>query len=141
MLAYPVAIATNPDWTSYTPGTDHDPRSSYPTSLFVPEYTFTEQVRSMAALIDTFALMYPQLQDVDFRRDVHRLVVPVYLVQGAHEAPGRAVLGRDWFAALSAPSKHLIELDHSGHDPHLEEPGRFAAFMTDVLTQTYPTTG
>ena len=141
MLAYPVAISTNPDWDNYTPGTDHDPRSSYPASLFVPEYTFTEQVRSMAAMIDTFALMYPQLQDVDFRRDVHRLEVPVYLVEGAHEAPGRAVLARDWFAALTAPSKHLIEFDHSGHDPQLEEPGRFATFMTDVvLNQTYPPT-
>ena len=139
MLAYPVAISTNPDWDNYTPGTDHDPRSSYPASLFVPEYTFTEQVRSMAAMIDTFALMYPQLQDVDFRRDVHRLEVPVYLVEGAHEAPGRAVLARDWFSALTAPSKHLIEFDHSGHDPQLEEPGRFATFMTDVvLNQTHP---
>jgi len=139
MLAYPVAISTNPDWDNYTPGTDHDPRSSYPASLFSAEYTLTEQVRSMAAMIDTFALMYPQLQDVDFRRDVHRLEVPVYLVQGAHEAPGRAVLARDWFAALSAPSKHIIEFDHSGHTPHLDEPGRFATFMTDVVVnQTYP---
>lgn len=141
MLAYPVAVATNPDWDDYTPGTDHDRRSSYPASLFVPEYTFTEQVRSMAAMMDTFALMYPQLQDIDFRRDVQWLEVPAYLVQGAHEAPGRAVLARDWFAALSAPSKHLIELDHSGHDPQLEEPGRFATFMSDVvLSQTYPAT-
>ena len=137
MLAYPVAISSNPDWRNYTPGTDHDARSSYPASLFVAEYTLTEQVRSMTALIDTFALMYPQLQDVDFRRDVPRLGVPVYVVEGGHEAPGRAVLAREWFAALSAPGKELVEFNDSGHTPHLDEPGRFAKYMVDVvLTQT-----
>lgn len=75
----------------------------------------------MAALIDTFARLYPQLQDVDFRRNVPRLDIPVFVVVGAHEAPGRAVLARDWFVALSAPSKHLVEFDRSGHIPH---PGR-----------------
>ena len=133
MLAYPVAISSNPDWRNYTPGPDHDARSSYPASLFVAEYTLTEQVRSMAALVDTFALLYPQLQEVDFRRDVRRLEVPVYVVGGAHEAPGRAVLACEWFAALSAPSKQLIEFDNSGHTPHLDEPGRFAIFMADVV--------
>jgi pimeloyl-ACP methyl ester carboxylesterase len=80
---------------------------------------------------------YPQLQDVDFRRDVPRLEVPVYLVEGAHEAPGRAVLARQWFASLTAPGKQLVEFESSGHTPHLDEPGRFATFMADVvLAQT-----
>jgi proline iminopeptidase len=93
----------------------------------------------MEALIDTFALLYPQLQDVDLRRQVPRLEVPVYLVEGAHEAPGRTVLARAWFAMLSAPSKQLIEFGSSGHDPHLDEPGRFASFMANVvLRQTHP---
>ena len=138
-LAYPVAIASNPDWDDYTPGPDRDNRAEYPTSLFVAEYTLTEQVRGMAAMVDTFALVYPQLQDVDFRRDVPQLDLPVYVVEGAHEAPGRAVLARQWFAALVAPSKQLVTFDSSGHNPHLDEPGRFAAFMADVvLPQTYP---
>ena len=133
MLNYPVAISSNPDWDSYTPAADHDNRSNYPACLFVPEYTLTEQVRSMAAMMDTFALMYPQVQDVDFRRDAPQLDVPVYLVEAAHEAPGRAVLARQWSTALSAPSKHLIRFKHSGHHPNLDEPARFATFMADVV--------
>ncbi|HSO05250.1 MAG TPA: alpha/beta hydrolase [Candidatus Limnocylindrales bacterium] len=139
MLAYPVAIASNPEWHDFTHGPDHDARSTYPANLLVEEYTLTEKVRSAAALIDTFALMYPQLQDVDFRRDVPRLDVPVFIVEGAHEAPGRAVLARQWFELLSAPSKHLVTFESSGHTPHLHEPGRFAAYLADVvLAQTYP---
>ena len=133
MLNYPVALSSNPDWDNYTPATDHDNRSNYPASLFVPEYTLTEQVRSMAAMMDTFALMYPQLQEVDFRRDAPRLDVPVYLVEAAHEAPGRAVLANQWYTALSAPSKHLVTFENSGHNPNLDEPARFATFMADVV--------
>lgn len=43
---------------------------------------------------------------------------------GAHEAPGRAVLDRQWFAALVAPNKQLATFDNSGHNPHLDESGR-----------------
>ena len=139
MLAYPVAIASNPEWHDFEYGPDHDARSTYPANLLVEEYTLTEKVRSAAALIDTFALMYPQLQDVDFRRDVPRLDVPVFIIEGEHEAPGRAVLAIDWFEQLSAPSKELVTFESSGHTPHLHEPGRFANYLADVvLPQTYP---
>lgn len=139
MLAYPVALSSNPDWDDYSPGPDYAIRAEYPTSLFVGEYTLIEQARAMGALIDTFAMIYPQLQEVDFRRDVPRLDVPVFVVEGAHESPGRAVLTREWFAGLSAPSKQLTRFESSGHNPPLDEPGRFAAFMADVvLAQTYP---
>ncbi|MCU0264065.1 MAG: alpha/beta hydrolase [Candidatus Nanopelagicales bacterium] len=139
MLAYPIAIASNPEWHDFTHGPDHDARSTYPANLLVEEYTLTEKVRSAAALIDTFALMYPQLQDVDFRRDVPRLEVPVFIVEGEHEAPGRAVLARQWFEQLSAPSKQLVTFESSGHTPHLHEPGRFATYLADVvLAETSP---
>ena len=85
--------------------------------------------------------MYPQLQDIDFRLDVPRLDVPVFIIEGAHEAPGRAVLAVDWFQHLSAPSKQLVTFEHSGHTPHLHEPGRFATYLDEVvLSQTYPST-
>jgi len=139
MLDYPVAISTNPDWDGYEPGPDYDPQGAYPASLFVAEYTLTEQVRGMAALVDTFALMYPQLQEVDFRSDVPSLGVPVFVVEGAHEAPGRAVLAREWFASLTAPTKQLVTFENSGHTPHLDEPTYFATYMTStVLHQTTP---
>jgi proline iminopeptidase len=72
-------------------------------------------------------------------RDVPNLGVPVFLVEGEHEAPGRAVLARQWFAQLSAPTKQMVTFESSGHTPHLHEPGRFATYLADVvLAQTYP---
>ena len=138
-LAYPIALSSNPEWDDYTRGSDYSLQSSYPTSLFTSEYTFTESMRAMGAMADTFAAMYPHLQDVDFRRDVPRLDVPVYLVQGVHEAPGRADLAEEWFSQLGAPSKQLIRFDNAGHTPHLDEPAHFADVMADVvLAHTNP---
>lgn len=135
-LVYPTMLTGNPQWQQYPRGADHDGRSGYPFNLFVAEYSLTEQLRSAAGLIDTFALLYPQLQEIDFREQVPRLDVPVHVVIGDHEAPGRADLAREWLADLDAPTVHVETWDRSGHTPHLDEPGRFAAFMADVHAQT-----
>ncbi len=135
-LAYPIALSSNPEWDAYTRGQDYSFRASYPSSLFTSEYTFTESMRAMGAIADTFAAMYPHLQDIDFRRDVPRLDVPIILVQGAHEAPGRAGLAEEWFAQLDAPSKRLIHFANAGHTPHLDEPGHFADVMAEVAQTT-----
>jgi len=136
MLDYPVAISSNPEWHEFERAPDHSSRSSYPMNLLVPEFSLTEQVRSASALVDTFATLYPQLQGIDFRRDVDQLDVPVYVALGVHEATGRSSLVKEWFPSLSAPSKTLETFEDSGHVPHLDEPGRFAAFMTRVLQET-----
>ena len=62
-------------------GEDYNSSSEYPASLFVGEYTLLEQLRSMAAIAETFDVLYPQLRDTDFRKQVPRLEVPVFVVR------------------------------------------------------------
>lgn len=110
-----------------------------PANLLVREYPLVEQVHSLGAFFDTFAVLYPQLQNIDFRVDVPALQVPVYLVQGRYEARGRGVLANEWFNRLQTPAKELIVFDHSGHRALFEEPAHFNDVMTGtVFTQTYP---
>lgn len=132
-LDYLQALAGNPEWMDFAHGEDYDPASEYPMAYFVAEYTLIEQLRGMAGLAETYAALYPQLADVDFRRDVPRLEVPVFLIQGAHEADGRAVLAQEWYAGLQAPHKEWITLDNSGHTPPYDEPGRFAQILADTV--------
>ena len=56
--------------------------------------------RATAGSMSATAL-HPQLQSIDFRRDVSVLEVPVYLVQGAYEMGPCAQLVPEWFDALS----------------------------------------
>jgi proline iminopeptidase len=131
-LDYPIAIASNPAWSDFTRGEDYNPASEYPASLFVPEYTLVEQLRGMGAIADTFDVLYPQLEGVDFRQDVPGLDVPLYVVAGAYEAPGREVLAREWVEGLSAPVTEYVVFERSGHNPNFDEPGRFADFVAGV---------
>jgi pimeloyl-ACP methyl ester carboxylesterase len=135
-LDYPVAISSNPKWMDFEHGDDYDVSSEYPGSLFVREYTLIEQLRGMGAIAETFAVLYPQLRDTDFRVDVPSLEVPVFVVGGRHEAAGRSTLAREWFELLEAPTKEWVDFEKSGHTPPYDEPGRFAAFMRHVLEST-----
>jgi proline iminopeptidase len=119
MLDYVPSVFTGePLWNTY-PGQSH--ATEMPGNLYVREYSLVDQVHSLGAFFDTFAVLYPQLQNIDFRVDVPALQVPVYLMQGRYEARGRAVLANTWFTDLQAPSKQLIVFDHSGHRALFEE--------------------
>jgi|SRR5690625_777266 len=133
------ALSTNSEYREFPHGKDYDPASAYPVSLFVPEYTLIEQARAMGGIIDTFAVLYPQLQDMNFRTDARQLDVPVFIVEGKYESPGRAELAMEWFEQLEAPAKDLRIFPNSGHTPHLDEPSRFHDYMVDtVLAESAP---
>ena len=108
-------------------------------NIFVEEYTFMEKAHVFAGVLEVFAVLYPQIQGIDFREQATRLEVPVYLAQGAHETPGRAEPAAEWFEMLDAPSKELVVFDTSGHRPLWEQPDEFYDLMTErVLAETDP---
>ncbi|MEX1344365.1 MAG: alpha/beta hydrolase [Candidatus Limnocylindrales bacterium] len=134
ILDYELALSHEHDWNAY-PEFDND--GEMPASLFVPENTLMDQFNGLRAFLDTFAVLYPRIQDIDLRADAAELKVPVYVLIGAHEARGRAVLAEEWFELLEAPTKERVVFEHSGHRPSFEEPGRFAELMRRVRDETY----
>jgi pimeloyl-ACP methyl ester carboxylesterase len=85
-----------------------------------------------------FSLMYPQLQQVDFRTDVPQLQVPVYLLDGANELRGRRDLSHEWFAQLTAPHKEMITYTDAGHAVVFEQVDAFKRLMAEkILPATY----
>ena len=135
VLDYEIALSHEHDWNAYP---EFDGDKEMPFNLFVPENDLMDRVNGLRAFLDTFAVLYSQLQGIDFRHDVPSMDVPVYVVEGAHEARGRVVLADEWFEALDAPSKEWIVFEHSGHRPSFEEPARFVEVMARVLDETYP---
>ena len=134
LLAYEPAIAYEHDWNPYP---ELDMSKEMPNNLFVPENTLMDRINGLRSFLDTFSILYPQIQDVDLRQDAAALEVPVTIVLGEHEARGRAVLAVAWFEMLEAPSKDLIVFEHSGHRPSFEEPAAFTTLMDRVLEETY----
>ncbi len=138
-LAMIPVTAGEQNWNDYTSVEGHQGKREFSENLGVSEYTVLDRLSALAGLADTYATLYPQLQDLDLRSAAPRLDVPVYLMQGRYEARGRSVLVDEWFAELDAPSKQLIIFNLSGHRPFVEEPERFHDVMVGtVLAETSP---
>jgi pimeloyl-ACP methyl ester carboxylesterase len=102
------------------------------------EYGFLDNANLLRGLVDMFSLMYPQLQGIDFRADVPRLEVPVWVLDGAHELRGRRELAREWFEGLAAPRKELVTYDRAGHAVAFEEADALHRLLVDeILPATY----
>ena len=106
--------------------------------LFGSEYSFIENANLIRGLVDMFSIMYPQLQDLDFRTNVAALEVPVYLLDGAAELRGRRELAHEWFARLAAPHKELITYADAGHAVAFEQADAFRQLMVErIVPATY----
>ena len=86
-----------------------------PFGVLGSEYTLPEKVNVLRGLIDTFSVMYPRWQAIDFRRSVKKLQVPVYIFTGKHELAARRDLALAWFKQLDAPIKKLYDYPDAGH--------------------------
>lgn len=133
MLDYETALSHEYEVYPYDHSGNSEGQGGFSENFLVPEYTTVDQVHLLGSFMDTFGALYPRIQDADLRRDAPSLEVPVFFVQGAHEARGRAEPFAQWYAALSAPRKELVVLDTSGHRPLFEQPEEFVEFMATTV--------
>ncbi len=109
----------------YTPSAGYRERGSAsgldPFGVLGTEYTFVEKASVLRGLIDTFTVVYPQIQDLDLRRDVPRLEVPVFVLDGAAELDGRRDLALEWVEQLDAPSKRIVTYEDAAHSVAFEQ--------------------
>lgn len=129
VMAYVPVVTTEHDWNAY-PGFDGS--NEMPASLLVPEYSLIDKVNAFRGFLDSAAVLYPQLQEIDFRVDVRELALPYLMVLGGHEARGRAVLAEEWFGGLEAPAKRSVVFEEAGHRANFDQPGRFAEVMRQL---------
>lgn len=103
------------------------------------EYSLVEKVNVLRGLLDTFTVLYPQIQGIDFRRDATKLAVPVYLLDGQAELAARRDLALEWFARLEAPQKRIFAFENAAHAVAFEEYEAFHRILLEtILPETYP---
>ena len=137
VLDYETALSHEHEVYPYDHTGNSEGEGGFSENFMVDEYTLLEKVHLLAAFMDTFTVLYPQLQDIDFRQTATRFDVPVFFVQGADEADGRADVFEEWYPMVDAPTKDVTYLATSGHRPLFEQPAEFVAYMVEtVLAQT-----
>lgn len=103
------------------------------------EYDPINKVNLFRSLMDTFDVLYPQLQGIDFRRDVPSLDVPIYIFDGEHELRGRREPLQEWFGMLQAPEKEMFTYEDGGHAVAFEHADDLDRILNEIiLPATYP---
>lgn len=97
------------------------------------EYTLVEKVNVVCGLLDMGSVLYPQLAGVDFRRDVPRLAVPVYVLDGEAEMAARRDLMLEWYGQLDAPLKRRYGFPDAAHAVAFEEFEALERILTEVV--------
>ena len=97
------------------------------------EYGLYDKLNFVRGLLDTFGVVYPQLWDVDFRKQAKRLEVPVYFLIGRHDVNAPPKLTEEYFNLLTAPRKELIWFENSGHNPWMNETEKFVDTIVNKI--------
>jgi pimeloyl-ACP methyl ester carboxylesterase len=104
-----------------------------------PEYGLYDKVNYVRGTIVTLNSVWSQLWEVDLRKQVPHIEVPVYFLEGRHDVNAPPELVEDYLQMLDAPHKELIWFEHSGHSPWVEEPQKVMDVMINrVLAKTAP---
>jgi pimeloyl-ACP methyl ester carboxylesterase len=133
MLNYEIALSHEHEVYPYDHSGNSEGEGGFSENLFVNEYTLAEQIHLLGAFIDSFQILYPQIQDVDFRATATEFEVPMFFAQGAHEAGGRAEPFAEWYPTITAPFKDTVDFETSGHRAMFEQPDEFVTYMVDVV--------
>ncbi len=115
---------------------EFDGHTEMTATIWGDEHSATDSYAALRGLLDTYALLYPQLWGVDLRELVPALTTPLYVVMGEHESHGRVVPARAWFDQLDADAKEWVELPASGHRASFEQPDRYTELLVRVLAET-----
>ncbi len=87
---------------------------------FAREYGFVDKVNFARGLIESYAVIYPQLRDLDFTTQAAKLDTPIYFLVGRHDVNAMTALVERYYNVLQAPHKELIWLE-SAHGATAKE--------------------
>lgn len=104
--------------------------------IAVPEYGLYDKLNFILGTVNTFDHVYPQLYGIDFRKQIKKIDVPVYFLEGRHDVNTPTKLTQEYCDMLDAPNKELIWFEHSGHDPWMNESEKFCDTMVNVLLKS-----
>jgi pimeloyl-ACP methyl ester carboxylesterase len=108
-------------------------KSSTWDDLAAPEYGLYDKVSWLRGVLDTLGVVFPQLWEVDFRKQATKLDVPVYFLIGRHDINAPVKLTEEYFNILEAPYKEIVWFEHSGHNPWVTEADEFVRVMAEKV--------
>lgn len=100
--------------------------------IFSSEYGIIDKINFLRGIVTTFQHVYPQLYDIDLRKDYAKLEVPIYFFTGRYDINAPTSLVEDYVNILQAPHKEIIWFEHSGHSPWINESDKFVEELVNI---------
>ncbi|NLM74359.1 MAG: alpha/beta hydrolase [Clostridiaceae bacterium] len=104
----------------------HNPGYNTFRDIASSEYGLLDKINFFRGIINTYNQVYQKLYTIDLRTDYTELDVPVYFLLGRHDVNAPTSLAEEYMQVLNAPDKKIVWFEHSGHNPWINEPARFA---------------
>ncbi|GAB1484898.1 alpha/beta hydrolase [Treponema sp.] len=101
--------------------------------LKAKEHTLIDNINLIRGLLAGVEHVYPQLENLDFERDLRELGCPVFFANGRYDMTCVATITERYFTGLRAPLKKLEWFELSGHNPCYTENEKFIDFMVDTV--------
>jgi len=95
--------------------------------ILFDEYSFIDKIRFFRGMLNTFPLVYQQLQELDFVVEANEIDIPVYYMMGRHDYTAQFI--EEYFENLKAPKKELIWFENSAHGQIWSEADKFESIM------------
>lgn len=113
----------------------HNPGYKTLQEIAAPEYGLYDKYNYFLSLITTFNHVYPQLYSIDFRKQIKKLDVPVYFMDGIYDVNSSPELAEQYYKLLKAPHKEFTWFKHSGHDVWRNESDKFVNLVVKKLSK------
>jgi pimeloyl-ACP methyl ester carboxylesterase len=125
------------DYMNQDPNINHIRHSTWD-DLAAPEYGLYDKVSWFRGVLETLGYVYPQLWEIDFRKQATKLDVPVYFLIGRHDVNAPVTLAEEYMNLLDAPYKEIVWFEHSGHNPWVTERDEFTRAMVEKVLKENP---
>ncbi len=118
-------------------GNINPPKSNIYASVLASEYGLIDKYNWAAGLFRTFDQVFPQLYNINFRKDIPELNVPVYFLLGRHDLNAPTYIAEEYYNLLKAPKKELVWFEHSGHAPWNSESDKYVSEVRRIIKDVH----
>jgi pimeloyl-ACP methyl ester carboxylesterase len=85
--------------------------------------------------------MWPEVSRLNLIDLVPALEMPAFFLLGRQDHWVPVPTSLTYFESLTAPRKELIWFEHSGHEPFVDEPGKFNSSVVDLISPLFGSVG
>jgi pimeloyl-ACP methyl ester carboxylesterase len=103
-------------------------------SMLTPkEYSPIDSLNLIRGLLQGVNYIYPQLERLDFEKQIPRLEVPVFFITGRYDYTCVQDIAYRYYEELNAPAKEFYWFENSGHNSCYVEREKFISIMREDI--------